>query len=44
MDAARNIAARITENDPNLDKDLHLFIRTHVAKLRHKQKDWGRIS
>lgn len=44
MDAARNIAIRITENDPNLDKEIHQCIKTQVAKLRHKHKDWGRIS
>ena len=44
MDAARNIALRIIENDPNLEKDIHQSIRTQVAKLRKKHKDWARIS
>ncbi len=44
MDAARNIALRIIENDPKLERDIHENIRLQVAKLRIKNKDWARIS
>lgn len=44
MDAARNIAIRIIENDPNLERDIHENIKYQVAKLRIKHKDWARIS
>jgi ATP-dependent DNA helicase RecG len=44
MDAARNIAIRIIENDPNLERDIHENIKYQVAKLRQKHKDWARIS
>lgn len=44
MDAARNIALRIIENDPDLNKDIHTPVRDHLAWLRKKHKDWSRIS
>ena len=44
MDAARNIALRIIDDDPNLERDIHINIKNQVAKLRLKNRDWGRIS
>jgi len=44
MDAARNIALRIIDDDPNLERDIHINIKNQVAKLRIKNRDWGRIS
>ena len=44
MDAARNIAMRIIEDDPNLERGIHENIRNHVNYLRKRYKDWGRVS
>lgn len=44
MDAARHIAIRIIEDDPNLQRPIHKNILDHVQFLRIKHKDWARIS
>ncbi|MCZ2339197.1 MAG: ATP-dependent DNA helicase RecG [Chitinophagales bacterium] len=44
MDAARNIAIRIIENDPKLEKDIHKNIKRHTIELSKKNRDWARIS
>lgn len=44
MDTARNIALRIIENDPNLERDIHITIRQQIQRLRRKNKDWARFS
>ncbi|MBK9254745.1 MAG: ATP-dependent DNA helicase RecG [Saprospiraceae bacterium] len=44
MDAARNIALRIIESDPELAKPIHLTLKEHLTLLRNKHKDWSRIS
>jgi ATP-dependent DNA helicase RecG len=44
MDAARNIALRIMENDPGLEKPVHENLRSELIKLQKKYRDWARIS
>lgn len=44
METARNIATRIIEADPKLERDIHENMRFHIQRLRQKQKDWGRVS
>ncbi len=44
METARNIATRIIEADPKLERDIHENMRLHIQRLRQKQKDWGRVS
>lgn len=44
MDAARNIALRIMDDDPKLEKGIHENIKIHINYLRKKLKDWGRVS
>lgn len=44
MDTARNIALRIIENDPNLERDIHIAIKKQIMRMRQKNKDWARIS
>jgi ATP-dependent DNA helicase RecG len=44
MDAARNIALRIMENDPTLEKQVHESLRTELVRLQKKHRDWARIS
>jgi len=44
METARNIASRIIEADPKLERDIHENMRLHIQRLRQKQKDWGRVS
>lgn len=44
MDTARNIALRIIENDPNLERDIHTAIKQQIIRMRQKNKDWARIS
>ena len=44
MDTARNIALRIIEDDPKLERTIHENIRIQVLRLRQQYKDWGRIS
>ncbi len=41
MDAARNIAIRIIENDPKLERDIHQPIQHHIAKLMKKNRNWN---
>ncbi len=43
MDAARNIALRIMENDPNLERDIHLRIKKQLAHLFSKNRSWNVI-
>lgn len=44
MDAARNIAIRIVENDPKLERDIHDNIRFQLEHIKNKYKDWARVS
>ncbi|HMU05482.1 MAG TPA: ATP-dependent DNA helicase RecG, partial [Saprospiraceae bacterium] len=44
MDAARNIAIMIIDDDPNLSKPENESISKQVSVLRRKNKDWGRVS
>jgi len=44
MDAARNIALRIMENDPALEKQVHERLRAELVRLQKKHRDWARIS
>jgi len=44
MDTARHIAIRIIEDDPKLERTVHENIRSQVERLRHKYKDWARVS
>jgi ATP-dependent DNA helicase RecG len=44
MDAARNIAIRIIENDPKLERDIHENIRLQLEHMKNKYKDWARVS
>lgn len=44
MDAARNIAIMIIDDDPNLSKPENESISNQVSVLRRKNKDWGRVS
>jgi len=44
MDAARNIAIMIIDDDANLSKPENESISKQVSVLRRKNKDWGRVS
>ena len=44
MDAARNLAIMIIDDDPNLSKPENDSISKQVSVLRRKNKDWGRVS
>lgn len=43
MDAARNIALRIMENDPNLQRDIHERIKQQLQHLFSKNQSWNVI-
>lgn len=44
LQTAREIAARILEDDPNLERPEHQPIRNFLAKTQKKFKAWSRIS
>ena len=44
VETARHIAERIVEKDPELQLEIHASLKSHLAALRQKHKDWGRIS
>jgi len=44
MDTARSFAIQILDDDPKLEKPIHENIKLQIKRLRHKYKDWGRIS
>jgi ATP-dependent DNA helicase RecG len=44
MDAARNIAMRIIDNDPTLERHVHAPVKSEVDRLKSQFQDWARIS
>jgi ATP-dependent DNA helicase RecG len=44
VETARHFAQQLLEDDLQLEKPQNLPVRNHLATLRKKYKDWGRIS
>lgn len=44
LQTAREVAARILDDDPNLERPEHLPIKSFLAKTQKKFKHWSRIS
>jgi len=44
LQTARDIAQRILDNDPELEKPVHRPIREYLARSEHLVREWHRIS
>ncbi len=44
IETARNLAQKIIDTDPNLEHPSNIRLKRYLERMKHKIKDWGRIS